>query len=299
MRAWPAIEMGRLPSTPLGPGKPAPTSEVFDLVLAALLDYDVAAVDEDESRAFFHSRDARDEAAHALREQFPGLTIIAIDVPDEDWAARSQASLKAVRVGNIVIAPPWDTGQLKPAPTDDGNEIQETAGSRLITIIIQPSMGFGTGHHATTRLCLAALQKLDLRDASVIDVGTGSGVLAIAAKRLGAAHVLGIDDDPDAIASARENLSLNPGADVTLGVVDVRGATLRPFDVVIANLTGGFLASAAESLSGLTAARGCMVLSGLMDHEEVEVRGAFSACILEARAREDEWVCMTLRRPLY
>jgi ribosomal protein L11 methyltransferase len=264
MRMWPAIEI-----------------PIDDLVLAALTEYDVAAVDEDESRAFFHSSGARDEAAGALRKQFPQLAITAIDVPDEDWAARSQANLKAVRVGNIVVAPPWD------------------APDSAMTIVIRPSMGFGTGHHATTRLCLAALQQLDLRDASVIDVGTGSGVLAIAAKRLGAAHVLAIDDDPDAIASARESLSLNPGAEVTLGIVDVRNATLRPFDVVIANLTGGFLVSAAESLSRLTAAHGCMVLSGLMDREEDEVRAAFAGCHVEARAREDEWVCMTLRRPLY
>jgi ribosomal protein L11 methyltransferase len=284
-RSWPALEV----------------SVLDDLVQAALVDYDVAAIDEDASRVFFHSREARDRASISLRQQFPRLTATPLDVPDEDWAARSQASLTAVRVGNIVVAPPWDlppdTPELKfrPPYDRDGYVGPNFSSGEPIAIVIQPSMGFGTGHHATTRLCLAHLQALDLAGRSAIDVGTGSGVLAIAASRLGAVHVLAIDDDEDAIASARENVSLNPGAEVTLGTVDLRRAGLRPFDVVLANLTGGLLVAAAAALLRLAAPGGRLVVSGFMESEEREVNAAFASCEVERRSQEDEWVCVTLR----
>jgi ribosomal protein L11 methyltransferase len=269
MRTWPALEL----STP------------DDLVQAALTDFDVAAIDDnapDRWRVFFHAPDARDRAAAALRRQFPSLAVAPLDVPDEDWAARSQASLKAVRVGDIVVAPPWDIG---------GPD-----GASHVTIVIQPSMGFGTGHHATTRLCLAHLQHIDLRNRTALDVGTGSGVLAIAASRLGATRVLAIDDDPDAIQSARENVELNPNCEVTLGVLDLRRASVRPFDVVLANLTGALLVSAASDLQQLAASGGKLILSGFMGAEEADVVAAFGSCTIERRTQEDEWVCVTLSR---
>jgi ribosomal protein L11 methyltransferase len=279
-------------------------SLLSDLVLAALLDFDVAAIDEDARRIYFHTEGARDAALAALPSQFPELTFTSVDVPDEDWAARSQASLRAIQVGNIIVAPPWDTSRQKPAPSTIASTTVGAGFSRLIEIIIQPSMGFGTGHHATTRLCLAALQQLDLRGARVLDVGTGSGVLAIAASRLGAATVVAIDDDPDAIESAAENVQLNEGAHVQLQAVDLRSAGPEPgrraslgqFDAVIGNLTGGLLVQAAGALQALTASGGTLVLSGFMTHEEADVLSAFAGFTVRARATEDEWLCVTFGR---
>jgi ribosomal protein L11 methyltransferase len=273
VRTWPALDIKL--------NDAAGVSRSWDLIQAAFTDFDVAAIDDNASdiwRVFFHTPDARDRAAASLTNQFQGLSVTPVDVPDEDWAARSQAALKAVRVGNIIVAPPWDI-----------------AGGTT-TIVIQPSMGFGTGHHATTRLCLAHLQQLQLRNRTVLDIGTGSGVLAIAASRLGATHVLAIDDDPDAIQSARENVDLNPGVEITLGIVDLRRAMLRAFDVILANLTGGLLTDAAASILALTAPAGRLILSGFMEAEEHDVLRAFSSCTIEQRSQEDEWVCVTLLR---
>jgi ribosomal protein L11 methyltransferase len=156
-------------------------------------------------------------------------------------------------------------------------------------------MGFGTGHHATTRLCLAALQQIALQGNTAIDVGTGSGVLAIAARRLGASGVLAIDDDADAVAAAEENVRLNHESRIALEVADLRAAKIGRFDVVTANLTGALLIASAERLQSFAVAGGCLVLSGFMDHEERDVLAAFSQCSLAARSQEDEWVCAILR----
>ena len=287
MRTWPALEVGPLPNP--------------DLFQAALLDYAVAAIDEtaepDAWRVFFNSEADRNTAAQGLSRQFPDTVIRPLDVPDEDWVARSQASLTAVRIGDIVVAPPWDVPdenisdadvarRLEPAPYEPARYL----------IVIRPSMGFGTGHHATTRLCLAALQKLDLRGRRVIDVGTGSGLLAIAASRLGATDVVGIDEDADAFHAAQDNALLNPEALVTWRHVDVRRISLEPFDVVVANLTGALLRDAAPRLYELTTPGGHLVVSGFMAAEELDVLAAYSKFTVAARAEEDEWLCVTFRR---
>jgi len=264
MRTWPALDIQQ--------------ADDDDLIQAFLIDFNLAAIEH--SRFFFQNVDDRDRAAAALRAHFPDIDARRIDVPDEDWAARSQTALRAITVGTLTIAPPWDVA----------------VGSGFSrTIVIQPSMGFGTGHHATTRLCLGALQQIDLRDRSVIDVGTGSGVLAIAARKLGARGVLAIDDDADAIAAAEANVALNQESRIALEVADFRTAKIGQFDLVIANLTSALLIASAERLVSFAISGGRLALSGFMNHEEHEVLGAFGRCTLEWRAQEDEWACFSLK----
>jgi ribosomal protein L11 methyltransferase len=261
-----------------------------ELVLGVADDYLPTAAEEigESLTIFFRDARARDGAQAAIAAAFPGAAIAAREVDDEDWARRSQENLQPITVGRLTIFPSLrDLRPLRPSP--------ESRVPSPVAIIIQPSMGFGTGHHATTRLCLAHLQQIALRNRTIIDVGTGSGVLAIAASRLGAMHVLAVDDDADAIQSARENLELNPAAEVTLRLADLRDL-MSSFDVVLANLTAGLLVATARSLERFTTPAGRLVLSGFMTGEAEEVIGAFASCTIEHRSQEDEWVCVTLLR---
>lgn len=161
--------------------------------------------------------------------------------------------------------------------------------------MIPPSTGFGTGHHATTRLCLAALQEVDLAGASVLDLGTGSGILALAARALGAREARGIDDDPDAIRAAQENLALNPVLDrVTFDTVDLRALPPANADVITANLTGALLANAARAIASHMAPGGVLIASGLLQDERDAVVSAFHALTVLWEAREDGWVGLIL-----
>lgn len=288
MRTWPALLVkNQIASGSLSAETENQTRSGFsDLVQAALVDFDVTAIDEpsfDSLRAFFHDAAERDRALTELSPAFPHLAFAPVDVEDDDWAARSQAHLTAIHVGRIVVAPPWTTEATERTPG-------------VTTVVIQPSMGFGTGHHATTRLCLAALQRAHPQGRSVIDVGTGSGVLAIAASLLGATPAIGLDDDPDAIQSARENLELNPDARVDLRVGDLRASVVGVADIVLANLTGALLVQAASRLEALAAPSGRLILSGLLDHEEPAVTAAFPDLSVRERTQEDEWVCLLLAR---
>ncbi len=253
-----------------------------DRLMAMLDDLAPTAIDErdDSLRVFFSSSGDRDRARAALAEHF---SVAAIEVPDEDWARRSQADLKPITVGRITVFPSLQS--LVPSPC---------------AIVIAPSMGFGTGHHATTRLCLAALQTIDLSGRTVLDVGTGSGLLAIAADRLGAARAIGIDNDADAIQSARENLSLNPDARrVIFEVSDLRETPLPAADVVTANLTGALLVRAAHDLLAPLRRGGTLIVSGVLAEERDDVVAALGSAVgidILWERTEDGWAGLAVKK---
>jgi len=299
------------------------------MLYAELDAFGPVAIQEHESgdgwRVFFRSAADRDAARGAFASEFGNalLRIVAVEVDDEDWARRSQGTLTAIRVGRLVVAPPWglnhsslitnrespivnpripDPGSRAPDPgsraLDPGSRALDP-GSRApdpdaITIVIDPSTGFGTGHHASTRLCLELLQKRDLSGLRVIDVGTGSGVLALAAWKLGAAHVTAIDNDPDALDNARDNVQRNGGENaITVRELDLSTASLELADLVIANLTGALLQRHAESLRRLIRPQGTIIVSGFTLDEADDVSKELCSEHVDV-VSEGEWVAFSV-----
>jgi ribosomal protein L11 methyltransferase len=259
-----------------------------DRLVALLADAGLVAIHEDDVvrpstwTVHFADGEARDAAAFAIRSkvEYRDVRVEATEIEDEDWARRTQADLGSIRIGRIVVAPPWDV------PTT----------AHEIVVIIEPSRGFGTGHHQSTRLCLALLQMRDLTGRRVIDVGTGSGVLAIAAARLGAHYVAAIDIDPDAVENARENAVRNEVSDaVEIHLNDLSTATLPPADIVTANLTGSLLERHAVDLAKLVKPGGVLIAAGFTVDERDRVESGFEGLLTTTEsAEEDGWVGLAL-----
>lgn len=280
---------------------PDTTPALRDRLVALLADHGLVAIEEDDLiaprtwRAHFPDAGARADAAAAVRAEndLRGTRLELEDVPDDDWARRTQADLPAIRVGRIVVAPPWDVashGATAPAAANSPDA--------ELVVVIEPSRGFGTGHHESTRLCLVLLQGRDVAGRTALDVGTGSGVLAITAAKLGAAAVTAVDTDPDAIENARENIARND----VLRVVDahVRDFTEGPLpaaDLVTANLTGTMHARFARQLSALVRPGGVLVVAGFTEDEREMVGDAFAPYLsLTESAEEAGWWAYALTR---
>lgn len=199
-------------------------------------------------------------------------------IEDEDWLESWKARFTLIRIGPFSVRPSWSTARA------DGVEI-----------VLDPGMAFGTGLHPTTRQCLEALGRMELAGRSVLDVGTGSGILAISAAKRGARPVVAVDVDPLAVAAAAENARRN---DVRVSVragsaADVDGT----FGVVLANLVADVLAAIAGDLRARLVPGGTLECAGIVAEKEDLVAAAFAAAGLHVveRDRSDDWVRLTLR----
>jgi ribosomal protein L11 methyltransferase len=214
-----------------------------------------------------------------------GSGVAVTPVADTDWAAAWREHFRPIAVGRtLLVTPPWEV----------------PAASERLVLAIEPGRAFGTGHHATTAGCLELLEALVVseRPARALDLGTGSGILAVAAARLGVAEVLACDSDPDAIAAAEGNATRN-GAGQRLRVVLADAATLvtDPAPLVLANLLAAAHRALAPRYRQLVAPGGALVLGGLLDGEADGVTAALAAHGFrrEAERSLEGWTSLALR----
>ena len=196
---------------------------------------------------------------------------------NQDWIEKYQNSIEPIEAGTFYISPSW---------------YEEKKG--FVNIKIDPALAFGSGHHATTYSCLTAISKYVHAQNTVLDVGCGSGILGLAAKKLGAKVDL-CDTDFISVQSCKKNFALNNETYDTLweGSIDKAKTT---YDVVIANIIADVLRFINKDLKSATKEGGFLILSGILDKKESLVKESFKDLTLEKRTLKDEWVTLVYRK---
>ena len=198
-------------------------------------------------------------------------------VADQDWELSGRTSFAPVQISDrLWICPPWN-----PLPVS-ADQIQVT---------ITPGLAFGTGTHATTQLCLQQIERHNFEGGKVLDWGCGSGVLAIAALRLGAGSATGVDLDPKAMVASRENALIN-GVDDALDLCTPDALSDNAqYDLVVANILAGTIMELAGTLERHLKPHGILILSGILSAQVARVRASFAQYNLTSTYRE-EWACL-------
>lgn len=222
-----------------------------------------------------------------LGQMRPVSDVRVSSMAEEDWANAWKEHFRTHKIGNrVVIKPPW----LEYQPHADE-----------VVVELDPGMAFGTGLHPSTQLTMLGVEETVREGDTVLDIGTGSGILAIAALKLGARHVDAVDVETVAVRATAENAERNGVADQ----VDVRLGSVGPgepfqgqYDVVFANIIARILVELADAIVAATKPGGAMVLAGIIQEREADVVAAFEAlgAAVTTRRQQDDWVSLVLRR---
>ena len=235
----------------------------------------LAAVDDD------YAAIVASAAAKLRLTPIPAYTLR--EVADQDWVRLTQSQFEPIHIGkNIWVVPSWHD-----APDPNG-----------LILELDPGLAFGTGSHPTTRLCMEWLEAHAPQGLSVLDYGCGSGILAMVAKKLGAAEVIGVDIDPQAIESANDNSSRNH-CEIKYYLPEKFDQTVQQqsFDIVVANILSGPLQQMAAMLSARVSQGGALVLSGVLAEQAEAVVAAYAPFIaLTVWAEQEGWVALAGRR---
>lgn len=212
-----------------------------------------------------------------------GAASVAISqVPNQDWSELWKIHFKPRRIGKrFVLVPTWES-----YVAEEGDKV----------VLLDPGQAFGTGDHPTTRLCLRLMEGIDLVGKSVLDVGCGSGVLAIASKLVGASQVVATDIDPQAVAITRENAALNQ-VEISAEVVD-GFASGRQYDVVLSNIISATLIRLAQNAQATVRTGGHWIVSGVIKQNWMDVLARAQQCgfVLDTVEEEDDWIGAVFHR---
>ena len=202
------------------------------------------------------------------------------DIAEQNWVQLTQSQFDPIRVSErLWIVPSW----------------HESPDPAAINLILDPGMAFGTGSHPTTRLCLEWLERTVIADCSVLDYGCGSGILAIAAARLGAGRVAGVDIDPQAVEAAYANAERNG---VTALFADSALPVAGEYDIVVANILSNPLRVLAPAICAHVRSGGQLALSGILREQAEEIIGIYAAWMpLSVADIREDWVCLSGTKP--
>lgn len=219
-----------------------------------------------------------DAAAQAGLEAVPAFTVEPVE--EQNWVQLTQAQFDPIRVsGRLWIVPSW----------------HESPDPAAINLVLDPGMAFGTGSHPTTRLCLEWLERTITGGESLLDYGCGSGILAIAAAKLGAAAVAGVDIDPQAVDAANANAASN---DVVARFADSAETLAGEYDVVVANILSNPLRVLAPAICAHVRAGGRLALSGILREQAEEIIAVYAPWIpLQVADMREDWVCLAGVKP--
>jgi ribosomal protein L11 methyltransferase len=267
------------------------SEDFHEQFIAELLDLDFYGFEQFDDKLVAYVEASRfnntnREYIEQITGAFPGASFSEItEIEEQNWNRAWEETIKPQRIGPFLVKPTWS---------------KESAGSDEILLEIDPKMSFGTGYHATTRLMLRQIGKLDLNGKKVMDAGTGTGILAIAAVKVGAANAIGFDTDPWCQENAYENVLVNKvekQVDIRIGGIEqIKKSEM--FDCILANINRNVILEIIPFLIHHTKTGGTICLSGLLESDEEIVREKLSGEPVHVvdMQQEEEWILFQIEK---
>ncbi len=250
-----------------------------DLLIGLLSIFDCVGFEEEEGLLVAYILSANLPSAADLKAVLKGFTFNVQEIADQNWNAVWEESYAPVLIGDFCgiradFHPPFQ--------------------KVLHELVINPRMSFGTGHHATTRMMIKLMQSLDLKGKSVLDFGTGTGILSILASKMDAEEVVAIDNDANAVENALQNVQANQVGRIKIYCQGLFGMERKNYDLILANINKNIILDACETLVTQLSAEGHILVSGFLKKDREAITDTFQrkGCQVKRELQEGKWVAM-------